>query len=172
MVLQECVFCGIPFSRPLPSAGFTVCCCCYLFMTLCWFLISFFLASDRFYDDIEEMIGYPITPFFHVAWKYLTPAVSGGLFTFYVLTHKSIKFNDSYEYPAWAIVLGWSLAMVSIIMLPLTIILAWFTAPKGLTYVEVIFCYLFKLNWLIIQFCIVFAKKLQYLYTNLIFSSF
>lgn len=96
------------------------------------------LASERFYANIEEMIGYRISPVFNFAWKYVSPLTTGGLFTFYVATHKSLKFN-AYEYPTWAIVFGWSLAIVSMVMLPISMLYAWLKAPKHLTFAEVIF---------------------------------
>lgn len=87
------------------------------------------------------MIGHRITPYFYYAWKYITPIVTAGLFAFYVITHKTVRFNATYQYPAWAVALGWMLAMASIVMLPLSMVITWFRAPKGLSFQEVRFLF-------------------------------
>ena len=83
------------------------------------------------------MIGYPITPWFHLAWRYVTPAITGGLFIFYVCSQQSFRFNATYRYPAWAIGFGWCLALASILMLPLTMIVTWVRTSSRLSFQEV-----------------------------------
>lgn len=95
--------------------------------------INFFLAAteaDRFYDNIEAMIGIRIIPWFRWCWKWFTPAVTVATFTFYLVTHRALKYNKTYEYPAWGIALGWSLAMVSIVMLPISMAYVWWSTPN------------------------------------------
>lgn len=43
------------------------------------------------YANIEQMVGFKITPMFYYCWKYLTPALTGFTFTFCVVTFTPIK---------------------------------------------------------------------------------
>jgi len=40
-------------------------------------------GADRFYDNIEQMIGHRINPWLKICWRYLTPLITavstGGL---------------------------------------------------------------------------------------------
>lgn len=76
------------------------------------------------------MIGIRIIPWFRWCWKWFTPAVTVATFTFYLVTHRALKYNKTYEYPAWGIALGWSLAMVSIVMLPISMAYVWWSTPN------------------------------------------
>ena len=40
------------------------------------------------------------------------------------------RYNGTYEYPAWGIAFGWFLALISIIMMPITMIVIWFQTPN------------------------------------------
>lgn len=48
-------------------------------MALLWFAcfeclcIGWFYGADRFYDDIQRMIGYRISPWMKYAWQYTGP---------------------------------------------------------------------------------------------------
>ncbi|KPM05445.1 sodium- and chloride-dependent GABA transporter 1-like protein [Sarcoptes scabiei] len=105
-------------------------------MCLLWYcffeaiVIGWIYKSEHLFDNIEHMIGFRISKFFHYCWKYITPGVIGGTFAFYLATYKSIKYNGTYEYPWWGITFGWFLAMISIIQLPISIVYFWFTAPN------------------------------------------
>ncbi|KAJ6217656.1 hypothetical protein RDWZM_008813 [Blomia tropicalis] len=94
------------------------------------FVIGWIYKADRFYNNIEEMIGFQIIPWFRWCWKWFTPAATSATLAFYVATHSSIKYNGTYEYPAWGIAFGWFLALISIIMMPITMIVIWFQTPN------------------------------------------
>lgn len=105
-------------------------------MVLLWYcffeavVIGWVYGADRFYNNIEQMIGFKIFRGFKFCWKWLTPAITSITFMTYVLNHKSIKYNGTYEYPAWGITFGWCLAMFSILMFPASLIHIWMTT-KG-----------------------------------------
>lgn len=111
-------------------------------------------------------MGYQISPLFHLAWRYVTPAITGSLFILYMISQQSVKFNSTYRYPAWAIVLGWCLALTSILMLPLSMIVVWFKASSRLSFQEVSFVCISK-HVLILLFCFQLIKqKLKILTTS------
>ncbi|RWS04775.1 sodium- and chloride-dependent GABA transporter 2-like protein [Dinothrombium tinctorium] len=92
---------------------------CLLWM--CFFeciVIAWFYGSDKFVENIREMIGIKINPWFPFCWKFISPMLTAGVFIFSVVTYKPVTYN-SYVYPQWAIAFGWMLALSSMILVPL-----------------------------------------------------
>ncbi|KAF6719657.1 Sodium- and chloride-dependent GABA transporter 2 [Oryzias melastigma] len=79
---------------------------CLLFMsifeTVC---IAWVYGADRFYDNIEDMIGYRPGPYIKYCWLFFTPA--------------TCIYNNVYVYPWWGYTIGWLLALSSMICIPL-----------------------------------------------------
>uniref|UniRef100_T1J4F1 Transporter n=1 Tax=Strigamia maritima TaxID=126957 RepID=T1J4F1_STRMM len=98
-------------------------------VTLLWFCffesisIGWIYGADRFYDDIEKMVGYRINPWMKICWKYITPLICGGIFVFSLLNFHKLTYNKTYIYPAWAVGFGWLLALMSMICIPVYIII-------------------------------------------------
>lgn len=84
--------------------------------------IGWIYGADRFYDDIEDMIGYRPWPVMKYCWLYVTPAVCLGTFIFSVAKYQPLKFNKTYVYPGWAYVLGWCLGLFCVFLVPLWIV--------------------------------------------------
>ncbi|KAK7896331.1 hypothetical protein WMY93_021656 [Mugilogobius chulae] len=93
---------------------------CLLFMsifeTVC---IAWAYGADRFYDNIEDMIGYRPGPYIKYCWLFLTPATCIGTFAFSLIKYTPLKYNNEYVYPWWGYVIGWLLALSSMICIPL-----------------------------------------------------
>ncbi|CAL8335510.1 unnamed protein product [Merluccius merluccius] len=84
--------------------------------------IGWIYGADRFYDDIEDMIGYRPWPVMKYCWLYVTPAVCLGTFIFSLAKYQPLKFNKTYAYPGWAYVLGWCLGLFCVFLVPLWIV--------------------------------------------------
>uniref|UniRef100_A0A3Q2FQK7 Transporter n=1 Tax=Cyprinodon variegatus TaxID=28743 RepID=A0A3Q2FQK7_CYPVA len=84
--------------------------------------IGWVYGTDRFYDNITEMIGYRPFPFMKYCWRYITPLVCFGTFIFSIIKYTPLKFSNSYEYPLWANILGWFFATVSLSLIPLFVL--------------------------------------------------
>ncbi|KAM4547483.1 sodium- and chloride-dependent GABA transporter 2-like [Fundulus diaphanus] len=84
--------------------------------------IGWVYGTDRFYDNITEMIGYRPFPFMKYCWRYITPLVCLGTFVFSIIKYTPLKFSNSYVYPLWANVLGWFFATVSLSLIPLFVL--------------------------------------------------
>ncbi|XP_043936062.1 sodium- and chloride-dependent GABA transporter 2-like isoform X2 [Protopterus annectens] len=98
-----------------------------VFQSVC---IAYVYGVDRFYDNIEDMIGYRPGPFLKYAWLIFTPAICGGTFLFSLIKYSPLKYNRTYIYPPWAYALGWLLALSSIVCIPLVAL--WkLTTAKG-----------------------------------------
>uniref|UniRef100_A0A3B4UFJ9 Si:ch211-132b12.3 n=1 Tax=Seriola dumerili TaxID=41447 RepID=A0A3B4UFJ9_SERDU len=92
---------------------------CILF--LCVFetlALGWVFGTERLYDIIKDMTGVRANPFFKICWLYLTPLVSLGSFICSLVEYQPLTFNRWYVYPAWAYVLGWVMALSSILLVP------------------------------------------------------
>lgn len=138
------VMCFVEFliSLPLVTQGGI-----YLFQVMDWYsatfslimigwleciVIGWFYGAERFYGNIEEMIGYRPTLWWKVCWKFITPAL---LFTVLVVT--TVKFNNvtygDYTYPWWATTIGWMMAFVSILPIPIFMLIGLATTDGSFT---------------------------------------
>ncbi|XP_071352338.1 sodium- and chloride-dependent GABA transporter 2-like isoform X1 [Trachinotus anak] len=92
---------------------------CILF--LCVFetlALGWTFGAEKLYDIIKDMTGVRANPFFKICWLYLTPLVSLGSFICSLVKYQPLTFNRWYVYPAWAYMLGWVLALSSIVLVP------------------------------------------------------
>lgn len=79
--------------------------------------VSWIYGTKRFCSDIKDMIGFPPGRYWIYCWRYMAPLfllfiIFFGLFNYEPLTHAD------YNYPWWANVLGWCIAISSMIMIP------------------------------------------------------
>uniref|UniRef100_A0A7N6A2E3 Transporter n=1 Tax=Anabas testudineus TaxID=64144 RepID=A0A7N6A2E3_ANATE len=91
------------------------------------FHIKQMIGSDRFYLNIEDMIGYKPVFFIKWCWMILTPGIfifclQQGIFLFFLIKYKPLKYNNVYTYPDWGYGIGWFMAMSSMVCIPLGII--------------------------------------------------
>ncbi|EMP39732.1 Sodium- and chloride-dependent GABA transporter 3 [Chelonia mydas] len=78
-------------------------------------------GSNRFYDNIEDMIGYRPLSLIKWCWMVLTPGICAGIFIFFLVKYKPLKYNNVYTYPDWGYGIGWMMALSSMICIPLWI---------------------------------------------------
>ncbi|XP_072705933.1 sodium- and chloride-dependent GABA transporter 2 isoform X3 [Ciconia boyciana] len=79
-------------------------------------------GAERFYDNIEDMIGYRPWPIIKYCWLFITPAVCMATFLFSLIKYTPLTYNKKYVYPWWGDTLGWLLALSSMVCIPLWII--------------------------------------------------
>ncbi|XP_051266886.1 sodium- and chloride-dependent GABA transporter 3-like isoform X7 [Dicentrarchus labrax] len=93
---------------------------CQNFMAICECLaVGWIFGADQFSNIIEDMTGQRPSVFFKVCWKYIIPLLSLISFILYLVDYKHLKINDWYTYPDWAYVLGWTMTLSSVLMVPL-----------------------------------------------------
>ncbi|KAM6928426.1 sodium- and chloride-dependent GABA transporter 2-like [Xenentodon cancila] len=90
-----------------------------LFATLQSLCVGWIYGADRFYDNIEDMIGYRPLNLIKYCLKYLTPVVCMGTFLFTLVKYTPLKFNNTIEYPWWGYALGWWFTLSSTLVVPL-----------------------------------------------------
>lgn len=106
---------------------------CLLWM--CFFeagVLGWVYGAEKFEGNITLMLRTPIMSYFRYAWKYSTPLVTFTILASTLITHKPIKYNRVYEYPWWGIGLGWSLALASMIAVPVYAVYAICTTEGSL----------------------------------------
>lgn len=86
-------------------------------------VIAWIYGVDRFYKDIELMIGYKPSIWWKICWKYITPTMIIFIWLFSVTQLSPVTYGK-YEYPSWAIAFGWMLGIVSLVPLPVCAIIA------------------------------------------------
>ncbi|XP_060766396.1 solute carrier family 6 member 6b isoform X3 [Neoarius graeffei] len=85
--------------------------------------VAWIYGADNFYDAIEDMIGYRPNPWMKWCWTAITPILCVGCFIFSLVKYKPLTYNKIYEYPDWAIGLGWTLALTSMICIPMVVVI-------------------------------------------------
>ncbi|XP_043200990.1 sodium- and chloride-dependent glycine transporter 2-like isoform X2 [Amphibalanus amphitrite] len=80
-------------------------------------VIAWVYGEERFSLDIEMMVGHKPHKWFRICWKYISPMVICFILLFTFINHEPVTYNGV-EYPGWAIVIGWLMALVSIAAIP------------------------------------------------------
>uniref|UniRef100_A0A3P8ULP5 Uncharacterized protein n=1 Tax=Cynoglossus semilaevis TaxID=244447 RepID=A0A3P8ULP5_CYNSE len=90
-----------------------------LFAVLQSVCVGWVYGADRFYDNIQDMIGYRPSPWIKYCLKFATPLVCVGTFIFSMFKSTALKFNNVMEYPWWGYALGWWFTLSSTLLVPL-----------------------------------------------------
>uniref|UniRef100_A0A671RN95 Transporter n=1 Tax=Sinocyclocheilus anshuiensis TaxID=1608454 RepID=A0A671RN95_9TELE len=85
--------------------------------------VAWVYGADNFYDAIEEMIGYRPNPWMKWSWTVITPFLCVGCFVFSLVKYMPLRYNKVYEYPDWSIGVGWTLALTSMICIPVVVVI-------------------------------------------------
>ncbi|XP_071791970.1 sodium- and chloride-dependent GABA transporter 1-like [Asterias amurensis] len=85
------------------------------------FVIGWVYGAERFYQNLEDMLGWRPNPYLKICWKFVTPVFTMGVLIFSVVSYKPLKYNH-YEYPSWGQALGWLMASASMMQIPIFIV--------------------------------------------------
>ncbi|XP_055531694.1 sodium-dependent dopamine transporter isoform X2 [Wyeomyia smithii] len=80
--------------------------------------VSWIYGTQRFCDDIRDMIGFSPGIYWRVCWKFVAPLFLLFIIIYGLIGYEPLSYGD-YVYPPWANVLGWCIAGSSMIMIPL-----------------------------------------------------
>ncbi|XP_065054317.1 sodium- and chloride-dependent GABA transporter 1-like [Rhopilema esculentum] len=92
-----------------------------LFESIC---IGWFYGSERLRHNVFTMTNKKPGLWWSLCWKYFCPIIIGSIFVFSLVKWQGVSYNTTYKYPAWAEILGWFLAVASMICIPLGFIAA------------------------------------------------
>ncbi|KAI4462243.1 sodium/chloride dependent transporter [Holotrichia oblita] len=79
--------------------------------------VSWIYGTQRFCDDIKDMIGFAPGIYWRFCWRFAAPLFLIFIIVYGLLGYEPLSYEE-YIYPAWANVLGWMIAGSSVIMIP------------------------------------------------------
>uniref|UniRef100_A0A671TLC3 Transporter n=1 Tax=Sparus aurata TaxID=8175 RepID=A0A671TLC3_SPAAU len=85
--------------------------------------VAWVYGVDNFYDALEDMMGYRPNAWMKWSWTVITPLLCMGCFIFSLVKYKPLTYNKVYEYPDWAVGIGWTLALTSMICIPMVVVI-------------------------------------------------
>nr|XP_023025844.1 sodium-dependent dopamine transporter [Leptinotarsa decemlineata] len=91
-----------------------------IFWALIFFMMLLTLGLDRtqrFCDDIQDMIGFAPGYYWRFCWKFAAPVFLLFIIVYGLLGYEPLSY-ENYVYPGWANVLGWMIAGSSVMMIP------------------------------------------------------
>ncbi|KAL1130181.1 hypothetical protein AAG570_013119 [Ranatra chinensis] len=112
-------------------------------IVLLWFCffesvsVAYFYGVDKFYDNISQMIGHRMGPWFKFCWLFITPAVTMGILIFTTLQYKPLTYNRTYVYPMWSTALGWTIAIIPMAAIPVYFVYYLFMQQGTLSQVSI-----------------------------------
>ena len=56
--------------------------------------MAWLYGADRFYDNLETMLGYRVHAWFGICWRWLTPSVTLGILIFSIVKFEPLTYND------------------------------------------------------------------------------
>lgn len=99
------------------------------------YTFCYMYGVDRVCDDTKFMLGFRPSAFWRVCWRYVTPAIMTAI-VIYSLVNYEQTLQDVKGYPMWAHVLGWCIASIGLIWVPIVMI-ARIVKQKEITIVDV-----------------------------------
>uniref|UniRef100_A0A7N6BBV6 Transporter n=1 Tax=Anabas testudineus TaxID=64144 RepID=A0A7N6BBV6_ANATE len=118
---------------PISQTGWTI------HLPVCFYSL---IGADRFYENLEDMIGYKPLPIIKYCLKYVTPVICMGTFIFSLVKYTPLKFNNTTEYPWWGYALGWWFTLSSTLLVPILMLYNLSVTPGTLRQVS---CYYIKI---------------------------
>ncbi|CAG5051397.1 unnamed protein product [Parnassius apollo] len=83
--------------------------------------VSWIYGTERFCEDIRDMIGFRPGLYWRVCWRFAAPAFLLFITAYGLLDYQPLAY-EGYVYPAWANGLGWAIAGSSVICIPVVAI--------------------------------------------------
>ncbi|XP_074640483.1 sodium- and chloride-dependent glycine transporter 2-like [Tubulanus polymorphus] len=87
--------------------------------------ISWIYGFHRFSEDIKLMLGFKPNLYWRVCWQFITPLLMLVIMIFTAVSQTQASYGD-YQFPDWAISVGWLIASASVVCIPLVFITQFF----------------------------------------------
>lgn len=105
-------------------------------------VVAYIYGVNRFYDNMMMMFGYKLSSKSEKAmrllkymWAIFTPIFSMGIFIIGAISYSELDYKRktfTYQYPKWAIGVGWVLALISVIWIPIIFVTRLLQTPGTL----------------------------------------
>nr|XP_018907731.1 PREDICTED: sodium- and chloride-dependent glycine transporter 1-like [Bemisia tabaci] len=83
----------------------------------CIFLVWVY-GLNRLCEDLKFMLGFRPVLYWRVTWSFFAPVILAAIFIYSLVALKPLKY-ENYDYPSWANSLGWCLAALSMLQIPI-----------------------------------------------------
>lgn len=83
--------------------------------------IGWLYGRNRFYDNMESMLGFRINPWIGWCWCFFAPSFCAFIFIFNLVTYQPMSYGK-YVYPGWGQAFGWLLTATSLTCIPAVMI--------------------------------------------------
>lgn len=94
--------------------------------------LSWIYGTSNISDNIKEMLGRRPSALFRLSWSIFIPVVCVAIFLFSVIKYQPIVYAKTYAYPWWGEMLGWFMALASMVMIPAYMIYFLLSTPGSL----------------------------------------
>lgn len=94
--------------------------------------LSWIYGTSNISDNIKEMLGRRPSALFRLSWSIFIPVMCVAIFLFSVIKYQPIVYAKTYAYPWWGEMLGWFMALASMIMIPAYMIYFLLTTPGSI----------------------------------------
>lgn len=88
--------------------------------------IAWIYGVERFYQNMEVMFGFRISPYMKIGWVFTAPLFCMAVFVMSIIDYSELTYTrptvGTYIYPKWAVGVGWAIAALSAICIPITAI--------------------------------------------------
>ncbi|XP_059488037.1 sodium-dependent proline transporter-like [Neocloeon triangulifer] len=84
----------------------------------------------RIASDLEFMLGNRPNAYWRITWSFLAPVILLLIFLYSLVFHVPLRYEE-YLYPSWANMIGWALACVSMLQIPIWAIYMIWKQPSG-----------------------------------------
>ncbi|WAQ99679.1 SC6A6-like protein [Mya arenaria] len=88
-------------------------------------VVSYIYGTNRFQDNLEMMFGFRVNPVMKYMWMIFTPIFTMTIFIMGAITYSELSYDRkfiTYEYPRWSIMIGWTLALCSVVCIPIVFV--------------------------------------------------
>ncbi|XP_073995494.1 sodium-dependent dopamine transporter isoform X3 [Rhodnius prolixus] len=90
--------------------------------------VAWIYGTDRFCQDIKDMIGFSPGFYWRVCWRFLAPLFLMFIIVYGLMGYEPLTY-ENYVYPTWANALGWAIAASSVLMIPTVAVYQLLTTP-------------------------------------------
>lgn len=82
-------------------------------------VLSYVYGIQKWMDDITYMFGFHPGRLWTYLWMAGTPIFVTVMFIMTIANYETLTYNRTYQYPMWGITIGWCLALMSVVMIPI-----------------------------------------------------
>lgn len=93
--------------------------------------VAWIYGTNRFCEDIKDMIGFAPGFYWRVCWRFLAPLFLMFIIVYGLMGYEPLTY-ENYVYPTWANALGWAIAGSSVLMIPLVAIYQLIITPGSI----------------------------------------